>query len=76
MPKDLFPCVKELPTDYNAYGGEVKCWADPELDAPYCSSGCRRHTTRCVASPRRRLMRSRKSASDATSEDGNGRSKQ
>lgn len=30
-----------LPTDYDAYGGEVKRWADPELDYPDCASGCR-----------------------------------
>jgi len=41
MEKDLFRSLKVLPTDYDAYGGEVKRWADPELDYPDCASGCR-----------------------------------
>ena len=41
MTRDLFACLKVLPTDYDAYGGEVTRWSDPEVDYPDCASGCR-----------------------------------
>ena len=41
MTRDLFACLKVLPTDYDASGGEVKRWSDPEVDDPDCASGCR-----------------------------------
>lgn len=31
----------KLPTDYTDYGGEIQRWADPDMDYPDCSSGCR-----------------------------------
>ena len=30
MPIDLFACLRVFPTDYDAYGGEVKRWSDPD----------------------------------------------
>jgi hypothetical protein len=39
--ENLFKCLKILPTDYENYGGEVKRWANPELDYPDCSRGCK-----------------------------------
>jgi hypothetical protein len=41
MTKDLFTCLKVLPTDYDSYGGQIARWADPEGDYPDCSAGCR-----------------------------------
>jgi len=41
MTKDLFTCLKVLPTDYDAYGGQVVRWADSEGDYPGCSGGRR-----------------------------------
>ena len=41
MTRDLFACLKVLPTDYDGYGGQVKRWSDPEVDYPDCASGCR-----------------------------------
>ena len=41
MPIDLFACLRVLPTDYDAYGGEVKRWSDPDVDYPDCSGGCK-----------------------------------
>ena len=41
MPIDLFACLRVLPTDYDAYGGEVKRWFDPDVDYPDCSRGCK-----------------------------------
>ena len=41
MPIDLFACLRVLPTDYDAYGGEVKRWSDPDVDYPDCSRGCK-----------------------------------
>lgn len=40
-PKQLFACLQVLPTDYDAYGGKVNRWADPAVDYPDCSCGCR-----------------------------------
>lgn len=39
--ENLFKCLKILPTDYEEYGGQVKRWANLELDYPDCSRGCK-----------------------------------
>jgi hypothetical protein len=41
MTKDLFTCLKVLPTDYDSYGGQIVRWASSEVDYPDCSGGCR-----------------------------------
>ena len=41
MADDRFTCLNVLPTDYDTYGGQVVRWADPEVDYPDCSGGCR-----------------------------------
>jgi hypothetical protein len=41
MTADLFQCLRVLPTDYEAYGGKVHRWADPNQDYPDCSAGCK-----------------------------------
>jgi hypothetical protein len=41
MKKDLFQCLRVLPTDYDTYGGDVHRWSDPELGYPDCSVGCK-----------------------------------
>ena len=40
-PKQLFACLRVLATDYDTYGGKVNRWADPAVDYPDCSCGCR-----------------------------------
>ena len=41
MTDPLWTVLKRLPSDYSDYGGLVERWADPTLDYPDCSSGCR-----------------------------------
>ena len=41
MERDLFQCLRVLPTDYDAYGGKVQRWADTDSAYPDCSAGCR-----------------------------------
>lgn len=41
MPIDLFACLRVLPTDYDAYGGKVERWTDPDVGYPDCSCGCK-----------------------------------
>jgi hypothetical protein len=37
----LFNVLKILPTDYEAYGGQIRRWEDSEKDYPDCSGGCK-----------------------------------
>ena len=41
MNDPLWFVLKRLPSDYADYGGDIVRWADPNLDYPDCSSGCR-----------------------------------
>ena len=37
---DLLKIVKKLPEDYKPFG-EVERWANPEIEYPDCSMGCK-----------------------------------
>jgi len=38
---DLLALAIVLPSDYQGYGGVIERWADPEMDYPDCSCGCK-----------------------------------